>query len=69
MCSAETTRRLDQWDTEHPNPNTVSSIFVYLLSSIMLQSYLVDIVPLLRVRGTLYGSQYLNLLFIVGGGV
>lgn len=25
VCSAETTRRLDQWDTEHPNPSEVGS--------------------------------------------
>ena len=29
MCSAESTRRLEQWETEHPNPNAVSSFFNY----------------------------------------
>ena len=33
MCSAETTRRLDEWDAEHPNPTAVGLIDLYICIS------------------------------------
>ena len=36
-CMAETTRRLDQWDAEHPSPSAVGLIFVFLSLELLVR--------------------------------